>query len=387
MTEKNIEVPADRCGFKLRPENVGAYTPPWEIETSPVCCWRPVWESHDGTDRCIWHADVDEKPLEELLMARADFPERLDGAIFSHLCIIGEELSLGGCTLLGTRFDNAILPNIDFTDADLRWAHFTDANLAEADFTDADLTRTDFTGAHLPLTNFTDAHLPGANFTDSRPQTAKFTGADLTTVEFTGADLINTNFTDANLEGADLSVSDAKNANFRHANLQDAAFTRTDCRGATFTSALLYETVFADTRINSTTTFFDPETTFYTSITSRPGCVYEENPLTTNNFRNDLHTAYLQPQDVQPLEAARWVYRRLETLHEDNALSEEARQFHISKEEAEQALYSDLGKYRRWGAKRSCGILRSTVRASHTSSAGGASSSPRGASYSRGSAA
>lgn len=54
---------------------------------------------------------------------------------------------------------------------------------------------------------------------------------------------------------------------------------------------------------------------------------------------------------VPPLKAARWVYRRLETLHEENALSEEARQFHISKEEAERALYWERGEYGPWGVK------------------------------------
>jgi hypothetical protein len=41
------------------------------------------------------------------------------------------------------------------------------------------------------------------------------------------------------------------------------------------------------------------------------------------------------------------VYRRLETLHEENALSEEARKFHISKEEAERKLYKERGNPRR----------------------------------------
>lgn len=40
------------------------------------------------------------------------------------------------------------------------------------------------------------------------------------------------------------------------------------------------------------------------------------------------------------------MYRRLELLHEENALSEDARDFHISKEEAERALYKERGE--RW---------------------------------------
>ncbi len=339
MAEKNAEVPTNRCGFELQSDDIGfsGSDQAWEKWTSPVCCWRPIWESHDETNWCIWHADVDEKPLAELIAARADSPERLDGAILRHLHIQGEALSLGDCTLHGARFDNSKLQETDFTNTDLIGATFTDADITETAFTDAFLPWVAFIDANLRFTDFTDAFLRGTDFTN----------ADLQYAYFTDALLREAVFTNANLQDAELSDADARYASFRHATLQNAVFTRADCRGVTFTSALLYETVFADTRINSTTTFFDPPTTFYDSITSRPGCVYEENSLTTDQL----------PDDMQPLEAARWVYRRLETLHEKNALSEEARQFHISKEEAERALYRKQGKFRRWGVKTLMGYL------------------------------
>ncbi|MFC6964932.1 pentapeptide repeat-containing protein [Halocatena marina] len=428
MAEKKAEVPADRCGFELRREDVGfgGSRSRWADETEPVCCWRSIWESHDETDRCIWHADVDEKTFSELIAARADVPERLDGAILRNLHVKGEELSFGGCTLLGAKFDKLWLPEIDLVDTDLRYATFTDADLFEADFTDADLFEADFTDADLFGADFTDANLIWADFTDALLNEADFTGADHSGAYFTDADLFEADFTntvggadftdadireanftsanqlradftnadlfgadftnadtikadftdadireadfiDADLQDADFANADVRKASFRHATLQDAVFTRTDCRAATFTSALLYETVFSDTRINSQTIFFDPKTTFYNSISSRPGCVYEENPLMANHPSEDVsaidfrHTTGYRPEDVpvidhlpkdvHPLEAARWVYRRLETLHEANALSEAAREFHISKEEAERALYWERGEYGPWGVK------------------------------------
>jgi uncharacterized protein YjbI with pentapeptide repeats len=413
MTEEDLNVPEKRCGFELLPEDFGVSLRDMDSElrgNSIVCCWRPVWKSHDDTDRCIWHADVDEKPLEELIAARTDFPERLDGAIL-HDIDAGELLSFGGCGLIGAKFDGTSLRDADLHDTDLRgamfhdvdlkganindtvlqkaeftnvnligtnfyntnlgrvkfynvdlpwtnfrnagfagtefhnvglpWTNFHNAKLRNTKFHDVDLRETEFTNATLTLSEFSDTDLSSAKFHDANLREAEFTNATLTHTEFHDADLSSAKFTDTDLRDADLSDADAREASFRHANLQDAVFTRTDCREATFTSALLYETVFSDTRINSKTTFFDPETTFYNSITLRPGCVYEENPLTTD----------LLSGDDQPLEAARWVYRRLETLHEDNALSEVAREFHISKEEAERALYWNRGEYGPWSVK------------------------------------
>ncbi len=391
MTTDDTEIPTNRCGFELHPEIGIPRTSPWEIEISAVCCWRLVWESHDETDRCIWHADVDEKPLVELIETRADIPERLDGAILRHRHVEWEALSLGDCPLLGAIFDNSMLEEVDFTNTDLRGAtftgadlqeaNFTNAELAGADFTDADLRGATFTDAEPVFTDFIDAELADAvftnaisiyaDFTDACLPRAKFTGTDLSAAifidaellnadfrdavphgaNFTGADLRRVNFTDAGLRDADLSDANLKMANFRHATLEDAVLTRADCRRTTFTSALLYETVFADTRINSNTTFFDPKMTFYDSITSRPGCVYEENSLTVHPLSKDIPITDYLPKTVHPLAAARWVYRRLETLHEENALSEAAREFHISKEEADRSLYWKRGEYGPWAVK------------------------------------
>ncbi|WP_267900537.1 pentapeptide repeat-containing protein [Halocatena pleomorpha] len=213
-------------------------------------------------------------------------------------------MSFRRCTLHGASFEMSEMRGVDFTDANLRWADFTDATSI------------------------------GADFTDATPIGAAFTNADLRWTDFRDTDLATADFTDADLQGAKLSEANAREVSFQHATLQDAVLMRADCRGADFTDALLYETVFADTRINSTTTFYDPAET-------RPICIYEKDPTTAEKL----------PEDISPLEAAHWVYRRLESLHEENALSEVAREFHISKEEAERALYKDRGRYGPWAVK------------------------------------
>lgn len=480
MAEKNTEVPENRCGFELRPEDID-FALKWEA--SAFCCLRPIWKSHEDTGRCIWHADVDEKPIDELLEDRTDHPERLDGAILRDVDA-GDQLSFSECGLIGAIFEDtnlqgaefantklqfatfssdtnlkkakfpdanlkgaefadaellkaefpdailrktkftdtelvmATFPNAvlhkatfsdadlegaTFSDADLRWAKFpnailvmatfantklkqaefpnatldwatfssdtnlkgatfSDADLSEAKFSDTDLSHTDFSdailegakfpsailhkarfpNAYLAKACFSDAYLWSARFPNANLYKANFHCADLTESNFSDADLRKadfqnaklhrSNFSDADLSHAELPAADLQEAelpdadttgaNFRDANLQDAVLMRTDCRRSTFTNALLYETVFADIRINSRTSFFE-------SNTSRPTCVYEANPCPAEQL----------PEDVPPLEAARWVYRRLETLHEENAPSEAAREFHISKEEAERALY------------------------------------------------
>lgn len=410
MTGREEAGTEDRCGFELQLEGIHEqhiyetrreeyldrelY---WDRAFEPVCCWRTVWQDYEDQGRCIWHADVDEKPVDKLLAARLDSPERLDGAILRGVDAV-DRLSFSGCGLIGATFDGARLPETDFSDANLEGANFSDANLREAEFPnariggarfpDADLRKAEFPDADLAYavfpdvdlwwTEFPHADLSEAKFPDADLRYAEFSGADLPGAEFSDATLVRVQFSDADLEGAafsdatfhetelsnadlreaDFSNSDLREAefpdadlrraefidadaigaNFQHANLQDTLLIRTDCREATFTSALLYQTVFADTRINSQTTFFAPETTFYDSITSRPACVYEENRLTADQL----------PANVDPLEAAKWVYRRLETLHEANAFSEAARGFHISKEEAERALSrgrDEVGQY------------------------------------------
>lgn len=112
--------------------------------------------------------------------------------------------------------------------------------------------------------------------------------------QFNDVDLRHTEFNNDNLTSTDRTDVDARNTNFTHMTLYDTVLTVVDCHGGTF-SALLYETVFTDIRINSQTTFHEPETIFYDSITSRPAVVYEENTLALGDL----------PEETYLLEAAK----------------------------------------------------------------------------------
>ena len=131
-----------RCGHTFEASTV--------TDLGGVCCWRPVW---GDTGRCIWHADVTQKPTVELESAAPTIGERLDGAIFRDVDLSGTDWLAGG-TLTDSRFDNANLEDADLSESDLRYTHFegVDAkrtNLRKANLEHAEFDRTDLRGANL----------------------------------------------------------------------------------------------------------------------------------------------------------------------------------------------------------------------------------------------
>lgn len=128
------------------------------------------------------------------------------------------------------------------------------------------------------------------------------------------------------MSNADFTDANARGATFDDANLEDATFIRTELRDANLRDTRLHQTLFSDTRINSNTDFGD--TTAY------------EDPDTELGEQYD---------DTSHWEAAAWVYRRLQDLHEENAISEKARDFHVRKEEAHRQEYRENGEWFQWG--------------------------------------
>jgi uncharacterized protein YjbI with pentapeptide repeats len=430
------EVPEHRCGFELTPEDLRVG---WDVDLSEwrdrikaVSCCREAWRDFE---RCIWHAEVEDKPVDGLKLARADGPERIDGAYLAGVDA-GNELPFQGCDLLfadftnanflggcfdgttldyaqfsdsdfrdaqfsaallrETRFSDADFRGAEFPDADLSGAEFPDANFSVAEFPDADLReaqfpttrlwrvqfsnvnlrratfseadlweaqfpdadlrgarfpnatlweaqfpeanlrraefpeadlrQAQFSDAHLEFSKFPGAHLRAAQFPNAELPQAQFPNSELPQAQFPDAFLYDTQFPATNLRGARfpaadltqarLEDADAQDACFKGANLQKTDIRKIDLRGATLHNAHLDQTVFSDTRIDATTDFGDSPDEW------GPTCVYETHPEVTE-----------PPGDRSHWEAAEWVYRRLQKLHEENALSEEARGFHVRKEE------------------------------------------------------
>ncbi|MFC7081395.1 pentapeptide repeat-containing protein [Halorussus caseinilyticus] len=130
-----------------------------------VCCWRPVW---GDTDRCIWHADVAQKPSRQLEETAPTVGERLDGAIFRDVELSDADWP-SGLTITDARFVNCNLEGTDLSGTDLRYSQFEGvdaqgvnlrgANLEHAEFDRTDLRGADLCGARLHYAVFDNARI------------------------------------------------------------------------------------------------------------------------------------------------------------------------------------------------------------------------------------
>lgn len=146
----------DRCGYT---HNVSRFS-----DVGEACCWRPVWED---AERCVWHADAADKPLEALTALAPAPGERLDGANLRESAISGLD-GLVECTLIDAEFTRADVSGIDFTGADLRAATFRGANAQAATFTGANLENTVLRGVDLRGASLDQAKLDEIEFAESR---------------------------------------------------------------------------------------------------------------------------------------------------------------------------------------------------------------------------
>jgi uncharacterized protein YjbI with pentapeptide repeats len=143
-------------------------------------CSRPVWDDN----RCVWHADATDKPLEELAATTGD------GDL--HAARLSE------CTLSSVPFPaGAGLVDADLSGATLYGADLSGANMFQADLTDATLAGAEV-GARLELANLTRTDLFGADL-----RGAAFYGAVTTDTQLNERTTFGSHYT-----GGDQSVGD-----------------------------------------------------------------------------------------------------------------------------------------------------------------------------------
>ena len=150
-----MATPAERCGYEqpvITKEDVGA-----------VCCWRPVWE---GRERCVWHADEDEKPREAFEAHPPERGERLDGAVLRGAFLTGADWLVGG-TLIGADFSGAIIRSTDFTGTDVRRANFRNADARGAVFNGANVEDAEFVYTEIQGASFEKALFDRALFREA----------------------------------------------------------------------------------------------------------------------------------------------------------------------------------------------------------------------------
>ena len=144
------------CGFVYEVSPTG--------ELGSACCLRPTWEDHE---RCVWHAETFGKPRDALETQQPEPGERIDGAKLLGVSLAGVEW-LRETVLVGATFDDAILHDTDFTNADIRRAAFENTEAVDATFDGANLEDAIFRNADLRGASFNAARLYRTVFTDTR---------------------------------------------------------------------------------------------------------------------------------------------------------------------------------------------------------------------------
>ncbi|PCR91320.1 pentapeptide repeat-containing protein [Natrinema ejinorense] len=149
--------------------------------------------------------------------------------------------------------------------------------------------------------------LDGADFRETTLSGASF---------LAGRSLLEADFTNAVLDGADLSETDLRRAtfrdidahgtSFRNANLHDAVFVFADLRGADFRGARLYRAGLTDVRLNLETAFDERS-------------VYED----------DIVGSPPSDEGTEPVDSAKWVYRELQRLYDENAFPEKVHAYYL----------------------------------------------------------
>jgi len=144
----------------------------YEASTMPdlggICCVRPCW---GDTDRCVWHAEVGQKPTSALEEMAPRIGERLDGAVFRDVELSGVDW-LVDRTLVDAQFVDTNLEETDLSRSDLRHAKFENADaqrtiFRRANLEHAEFSRSDLRGADLAGARISDAVFPGTRIDEA----------------------------------------------------------------------------------------------------------------------------------------------------------------------------------------------------------------------------
>lgn len=144
-------------------------------------------------------------------------------------------------------WQDVVLPETDFTKADLFRINLTNANFEGFDFTNAGLWEANLTNAELYQANMLNAQITSANLTNANLGQANLTKANLERSNLTATNLWQANMTKANLKQALLKTTILRYANLKYANFEEADLTNADLSGANLLEADLLGAVLKDT--------------------------------------------------------------------------------------------------------------------------------------------
>ena len=90
------------------------------------------------------------------------------------------------CILNGVKFNNAMINQTDFLEANLSGASFREAKVDQSSFETCNMTGAEFIDAVVKKTSFNGATMRGVSFENAVVEGADFTGTDLSTCNLNG---------------------------------------------------------------------------------------------------------------------------------------------------------------------------------------------------------
>lgn len=165
------------------------------------------------------------------------FQQVISKATFAGADLEGADLAkldLSGIDLMGANLKDAILNDINLSEADLRGANLWGAQLQKADLTGVDMRRADVRWAELTETSLRYAHLDGADFSN-----ALMGGVDLYDAKFQYGNMSGAMLSGAMLSCADFELTTMDNTDCSSSNLTMTNLKRVSVQGANFSGAEL----------------------------------------------------------------------------------------------------------------------------------------------------
>ena len=375
------------CGYTEEEANLPDGIP-------PVACEEPTWEDRD---RCLWHAETPQKPVDRLVDRWEDSANRIDGILLKGLRL-GDRIDFSNKTLYAGNFAGADLTEANFQDAQLDFACFKETILRSASFdgNQTSLRKARFEESECVDTRFQHATLHNANFKSANLSSAKFQHADAADAAFVDsklhdAKLIRANFRSTELDKAELYQSDCGHANFEAASLKDA-----DLRGVSFIDADLFDVDMRDAEVDHETDFGsqicrefsadrDAEWEWIESWTNLPseictdrGPIADSDSQYSDSYRSEREhyqkqlnrrhrivrslSRLLNRNPIQSsgqpelgkLKEAEGIYRDIKQLYRENPVPEQRRKFNIREKEMKRKISYINGdlSWLRWGALR-----------------------------------
>lgn len=371
-----MSLPESRCGYTLTIEDSPHDDSSSRRGKSPfrdVCCWRETWKNHDY---CIWHAKVDNKPVQELFKSRTAHPERLDG-VYLKGANIGPYISFEDCTIHYSNLDHANLQHANLSGVEGHYTSFHNCELSWTILTGSLLIKCDFTGANMQLISAKEASLTDCNLSRAIV-TGDFRHADIWDcdlsksekggLDFRGARIIGTDFSDSllygtkhsfvdgsfndysrcDIGGGDFSFSSMDNCEFEDATIRGCTFYGTDLEESDFLEASivdsdfrgadLYGCLFDNVHLDGSTKFGN-----HYQSTSRPS-INVSKFIELNEMWEHSVGAMGGEDTEELLEKRAWTHHTLQKVSRRNSLVGQARQFFLRRKETQREIASLSGK-------------------------------------------